>query len=200
MCLQSAFGCYCQSIRRFDPKIKFMILIHPIEVKRRIATGRMSYLCLERSQLVAGEEFGQRRELNEIIEDPRYHSVMLYPGPASMNLSAMSREERRTIVPEGKELAVFVIDGTWATARKMVRSANLAKLPRVAFSPEGPSRFRGVRRQPAPGCFSTIEAVHQTIELVGEACGFDLAAREHDALLDVFDQMLEKQRAFTVER
>ena len=37
--MQPEFGCYCRHIKKFDPKIKFIILIHPIELKRRIATA-----------------------------------------------------------------------------------------------------------------------------------------------------------------
>jgi DTW domain-containing protein YfiP len=91
------------------------------------------------------------------------------------------------------------MDGTWATARKMVRqSRNLHALPRVCFSLDRPSGFR-VRKQPAAGCYSTIEAIHQLIELVGSLCGFAVASRRHDNLLDVFDKMVAQQLQFVPE-
>lgn len=99
-------------------------------------------------------------------------------------------------------LAVIVIDGTWATARKMMRlSVNINRLPRVCFTPPTPSNFR-IRKQPKVECYSTIEAIHHTIELMG-GCGGGIApmasdgdawaARAHDILLDVFDQMINRQ-------
>ena len=191
-CLQPSFGCYCNHVRPFDPRIKFMILIHPIEVKRRIATGRMSHLCLEGSTLVRGEDYSQSREVNDVLEDPNFHSVMLYPGRDAVDLTAIAPETRSLLLPSEKKLAVFVIDGTWATARKMVRSENLARLPRICFTPSRPSRFR-VRKQPMEGCFSTIEAIHQTIELLGHAVDFPIESRLQDRLLDVFDVMVERQ-------
>jgi DTW domain-containing protein YfiP len=196
-CFQPEFGCYCSAIRAFDPNVKFVILIHPIEVRRRIATGRMAHLCLENSHLVMGQDYSNNKEVNSIISDPRFYSVVLYPGVTSVNLTTLSKEGRGELFPNEKSLAIFVIDGTWATARKMIRSQNLKDLPRICFEPKTPSRFR-VRKQPAPGCYSTIEAIHHTIDLLG-CCSGGLEgegqARPHDALLDVFDLMVERQLA-----
>jgi DTW domain-containing protein len=197
-CFQPSFGCYCEHVKRFDPEMKFVILIHPIERRRRIATGRMTHLCLENSDLIIGEDYSKNAKVNSILSDSNYHSVMLYPGVGSTDISLMPANERSTIFPEGKKLAVFVIDGTWNTARKMVRSENLRSLQRICFTPSAPSTFR-VRKQPKEGCVSTIEAVHETIELVGSGFGFDVASRRHDNLLFVFDQLVENQLKFITE-
>jgi DTW domain-containing protein YfiP len=199
VCLQPEFGCYCQDLKRFNPLVKFVILIHPIEVKRRIATGRMSHLCLENSVLIKGQDFSQNSQVNEILESSTYHPVVLYPGPKALNLSRVSETERKQILRSDRTLVVFVIDGTWATARRMIRqSQNLNQLPRICFTPPGLSQFR-VRKQPAPECLSTIEAIHHVIELLGPHVGFDIEAREHDQLLFVFNKMVQRQLAFIQE-
>lgn len=198
-CTQPDFGCYCHNIRPFDSKINFVILIHPIEVKRRIATGKMSHLCLQNSHLIKGQNYSDNSTVNRLIEDPEYHSVMLYPGPTSKNLSLMFEPEKTNLFPADKKLRIFVLDGTWATAKKMIRqSENLKGLPRICFSPSKPSNFR-VRKQPSANCYSTIEAIHHTIELLGESQGFDLQTRRHDNLINVFDYMVEKQLSFVNE-
>jgi DTW domain-containing protein YfiP len=195
-CIQPIFSCYCQYIQKFDSKIEFIILIHPIEMKRRIATGRMSYLTLENSQLIMGQDYTHNTQLNQILSDPQRHCVMLYPGTHSKNLSNMSCSEKSSLVPSEKKLTVLVIDGTWNTARKTVHlSKNLKVLPRISFSTQRVSQFR-VRKQPHSFCFSTIEAIHYTIELLGETQGFDIATRTHDRLLYVFDKMVEMQLHF----
>ena len=193
VCIQPRTGCYCPHVQRFDPNISFVILIHPIEMRRRIATGRMSHLCLEQSHLISGQNYSDNEIVNGLIQDPQRHSVILYPGPDSQNLSSMPQDQRRELVPAGKKLTVFVIDGTWATAKKMMReSQNLRALPQICFAPEKPSTFR-VRKQPSDLCYSTIEAIHQTIELLGDSQGFVTAQRWHDNLLEVFDVMVERQ-------
>jgi DTW domain-containing protein YfiP len=195
-CLQPRFGCYCRHVQRFDPLIDFVILIHPVEMHRRIATGRMSHLSLENSKLILGQDYSQNAEVNALLADPARHPVILYPGRQSKNITPLSVPERTALFPQDKRLTIFVIDGTWATARRTMRqSQNLTNLPRICFSPEKPSTFR-VRKQPAPACVSTIEAIHHSIELLGDARGFKTADREHDKLLHVFDKMVELQLDF----
>jgi DTW domain-containing protein YfiP len=192
-CRQPDFSCYCAWLAPFDPQMEFVILSHPIEYHRRIATGRMSHLSLKNSRLIEGEDYSGNCELNEMLNDKRLYPVMLYPGRNSQNLTYMSEVGRFELLPSDKKLMVIVIDGTWATARKMVRlSENIKHLPRICFSPPTPSNFR-VRRQPNQECYSTIEAIHHTIELMGSACGFHVKGRKHDALLDVFDKMINRQ-------
>lgn len=198
-CVQPDFCCYCSQVRAFDPKISFVVLIHPIEVKRRIATGRMSHLCLKDSYLIKGQDYTDNPIVNALIEDKDHHSVILYPGPTSTDLSLMPEFEKTALFPKNKKLRIFVIDGTWATARKMTRqSENLKTLPRICFTPTTPSNFR-VRKQPKPNCYSTIEAIHHTIELLGESQNFNVNDRSHDNLLTAFNYMVERQLHFIRE-
>ena len=171
-------------------------MIHPVEAKRRIATGRMSHLSLENSYLIKGQDYTTNEVVNQRLQDSSCHSVILYPGQNSQNLTTLNNEKRIDLFPEHKKLQIFVIDGTWATARKMIRqSKNLQPLPRICFTPPAPSNFR-VRKQPNSSCFSTIEAIHYTIELVGPGQGFVTGDRTHDALINVFNFMVENQLDF----
>ncbi len=188
-CLQPEFSCFCQWLSPFESGIDFIILIHPIEVKRRrITTGRMAHMSLKNSQLIMGQIYNDDLRVNRLIHDPDRHCVLLYPGRNSANLSLMLPEARKSISPRDKKLSVFVIDGTWATAKKTVnQSHNLQTLPRICFTPPGPSTFR-VRKQPRAECYSTIEAIHHTIELLAPT-----PSRVHDSLLRSFDRLVERQ-------
>lgn len=203
-CRQPEFGCYCQHIQKFDPKIKFVILIHPIEMKRRIATGRMSHLCLENSELIVGQDYSQNIHVNKILENPKYEPMVLYPGIKSLNLTTdntggIYSAKKSALFATGRTPLVFVIDGTWATARKMMRqSSNINLLPRVCFTPPGLSQFK-VRKQPKAECYSTIEAIHHCIDLIGAQVNFDFTGRPHDNLLKVFNKMVERQLEFIRE-
>lgn len=198
-CLQPEFGCYCQHVQGFDPKIKFVILIHSLEFKRRIATGRMSHLCLENSELICGQDYSSHQRVNQLIEDPKYQPVVLYPGRTSLNLTEASCDEKQNYFVSDKTPLIFVIDGTWATARKTMHlSQNLKSLPRVCFTPTRKSQFR-VRKQPAEECYSTIEAIHHFIELMGPREEFDPAEKYQDRLLFVFNKMVERQLEFIDE-
>lgn len=194
-CRQVAQFCFCPSLRPIDTDVHFVILIHPIEVRRRIATGRMAHLCLKNSTLIEGIDFSDRPEVRAFTEDPANRCVVLYPDRRSLSLSRLTPGERTALTAGDRRLVIFVIDGTWATAGRMRKSRGLIDLPTVSFDPGRPSRFR-VRLQPAPECLSTIEAIHQTLEVL---C-VDPAARAHDHLIEVFDQMVEAQVRFIEER
>lgn len=194
-CVRPEAFCYCAQIRSVDPQIQFVVLIHPIEQRRQIATGRMAHLCLKDSILIPGDDYSHNAQVNRLIADPENFPVILFPGPTATDLNHLSEEVKDELFPKDKKLVIFVIDGTWHTARKTMRlSENLKNLPRICFTPSRPSRFR-VRRQPSPECYSTIEAIHQTIELIGPMRGFDLSSREHDHLLHTFNWMVESQLA-----
>ncbi len=195
-CLQAPRTCYCAHIHSFNPKIRFAILIHKLEMRRRIATGRMSHLVLENSRLIDGYDYSNDQRVNSILENQKFYPVLLYPGRDSLNLTTASPEEREATFPKDREPVIFVLDGTWSTAGKSLRrSSNIQKLPRICFTPTLPSRFR-VRVQPRPNYCSTLEAIHHTLELIGPAAGFDTKTRDHDRLLHVFDKMVEQQLEF----
>lgn len=191
-CMNPEFSCYCKSLQSFDPKIQFVILIHPIEFQRRIATGRMSHLLLQNSQLVRGHDFTNDKKVNSILENEENHCVILYPASSSINLSR-ALPNQFNLFPSQKKMVVFVIDGTWATSRQMMRqSQNLQKLQKICFTPRAKSNFQ-VRKQPHADCLSTIEAIHEFIEVASGVFHFDKASRSHDILLKAFDTMVQRQ-------
>ncbi len=196
-CLRPLSCCYCHLIEKIDAKIQFVILIHPLEAQRKIATGRMAHLCLSDSLLIKGKDFTQHETVNQLIQNPNHHCLLLYPGPEAIDLSKVIDFGANPLVfPVNKKPVIFVIDGTWCTAKKTFRlSANLRKLPRVCFTPEMPSQFR-IRRQPAPNCYSTIEAIHYILERLAGPKENPLRHRPHDGLMKVFTHMVEQQISF----
>jgi DTW domain-containing protein YfiP len=100
----------------------------------------MAYLCIRNSLRIEGADFSEDETANRMIQDPDLFSVVLYPGPGATNLSMVPAPQRAALVPTGRELNVFVLDGTWKTAGKMIRlSRNLQVLPLVCFVPLTPS-------------------------------------------------------------
>jgi DTW domain-containing protein len=197
-CRRPLSGCYCSLIRSFDSDPRFIILSQPREVKHRLGTGRMAHLCLSNSALIEGVDFTLNQRVNREIDDPVNFSVLLYPSSDSIDLSKLNCRERTALIPNRQRLVVFVLDGTWKSARKMFGSSqNLRRLPAISFTPVTPSAYR-IRRQPRPQCYSTIEAIHQVIELfaVGGA-GHRAIARSHDNLLAVFASVVDRQLTYT---
>src|SRR5207245_5532042 len=102
-----------------------------------VATARMTHLCVENSILIGGATFGNHPLVESLIANPSNYCVALFPGVQALNLSHLPRESVRDAFPHDRQLVIFVIDGTWHNAKKMLaRSPNLARLPRICFTPE----------------------------------------------------------------
>lgn len=191
-CRQPQACCYCAQVEPFVAPMRFAILPHPKEALNRTATGRLAHLCLEDSLWIPGWDFKGDPRIDGLLADPRYHSVLLYPGEDAVDLSKPGEAAHRALRPEGQRLLVFVIDGTWQTSRKTLRrSPNLRELPRVSFTPRAPSRF-DIRRQPRPDCYSTCEAVYETIAHFGE----ERLTAQAGTLLRALDWMVQRELEF----
>mmetsp|Transcript_2859 Transcript_2859/g.5960 ORF Transcript_2859/g.5960 Transcript_2859/m.5960 type:complete len:291 (-) Transcript_2859:130-1002(-) len=202
-CRRAETICLCSYIKPFSSVHKFGILTHPSEAKKVQNTGYISHLCLMDSVYAEGTDFTHDAAVREALDDPKRRSFLVYPDEDAADLTNMSDEE--VLEQFGQGAMFWIVDGSWSTARKMVsNSKNLKDLPKVAFTPEQPSRFR-IRRQPKEFCYSTIEAIHYILKrnhdaavaADGENKGEtrDLFPKEEpfDNLLRVFDSMVELQ-------
>lgn len=182
--------CLCALIQPFETRTRFVILMHPKEArKEKSGTGRLCRLALKNSRLIVGVDFTQDREVNALIADPEYRSVLLFPAPGAVDLS---RDGYRSLAGSGGNLQIFVVDGTWSLARKILRlSENLRALPAVSFTPRQPSNFR-FKKQPLPECLSTLESIHLLLEL-GQEQGVEIAHADIAQLPEIFDRLVEIQ-------
>jgi DTW domain-containing protein YfiP len=156
----------------------------------------MAHHCISNSSLIEGANFSENKQIDTIIRDPNVFAVVLYPCDLSVNLSQLSKDQREALIPPRKELVVFVLDGTWTTARKMLRlSRNLAGLPAVSFDAPRPSSYR-IRRQPRPNFYSTAEAIHHVIDLFALEDQASTISKPHDNLLEVFHFVVNRQLAY----
>jgi DTW domain-containing protein YfiP len=192
--------CWCGSITPMPSRTKFVILMHPHEFKRiKANTGRLTHLCLANSEIHIGESFEQHESVNALIDDPKNYPVLLYPGRDALDLSTAPAQQLATFNQQldQRTLVVFLLDATWRLVRPMLRlSPNLQRLPKVMFSNAAPSRYL-IKRQPEPGCLSTLEATHELL-LALDRSGLDRYTLP-DQMLSVFMRMQEIQIARTAE-
>ena len=63
--------CWCASITPMETRTRFIFLMHPKEFKKeKAATGRLTHLCLARSEIHMGVEFDAHVEVQALIRDP----------------------------------------------------------------------------------------------------------------------------------
>ena len=143
--------------------------MHPKEYrKEKNATGRMTQLQLKNSEIIVGVDFTNNNRVNEILNDEKSSSFLLYPGKENFNLSTSHSSEINSFM--GTTPYIFLLDGTWPCARKMLKlSKNLQQLKRVSFDNKIKSKFI-IKQQPESLCLSTIESVYTVINLLKEGC------------------------------
>lgn len=170
-------------------RTKFVFLMHPYEHKRvKANTGRLTHLCLRDSELHLGIGFDDHERVQALINDPQNYPVLLYPGRDSRDLS---KGELPLTDLGGRRLVVFLLDATWRLVRPMFRtSLTLQRLPRIMFSNAAPSRYV-IKRQPEPGCLSTLEATHELLVALDRS-GLDVYTQPTQ-LLEVFQRMQDFQ-------
>lgn len=170
-CLRPAGRCLCALIPRLDNRTRVLLLQHPSETGHALNTARLAALGLANAELRVGEDFS---DLDLSAED----AWLLFPGENALELAELAAR------PTPRPRLLVVPDGTWRKARKLLHlNPNLAALPRVVL-PEGlRSRYR-LRKAPAEGALSTIEAVVHALNALDAPQSFDALLRPFEALIE----------------
>ena len=188
-CMRPSSTCICKHLNLFQTNTRFIILMHPKEYKKeKNGTGRMTNLQLENSEIIVGVDFTYNERVNEILAKEEGRCFLLYPGKDSFNLSVNGSSEINSFM--GVSPYIFLIDGTWPCARKMLKlSKNLQELKRVSFDNKITSKFI-IKQQPESLCLSTIESVYTVLNLLKEG---DLEHCETKSFLLPFEKMIAYQ-------
>lgn len=187
--------CICDHLSPFQTKTRFIILMHPKEYKKeKSGTGHITNLQLENSEIIVGVDFTNNKRVNDILAKENSASFLLYPGKDNFNLSVRESSEINAFM--GHNPHIFLLDGTWPCARKMLKlSTNLQKLKRVSFDNTIKSKFI-IKQQPESLCLSTIESVYTVINLLKEG---HLEHCETKDFLIPFEKMIEHQLEYMLD-
>lgn len=188
-CRRPKKNCLCGSAKPFSTRTHFVILMHTKEAhKQRTGTARLARLCLTNAELIIGTDFTRNDRVNALIQDPACRPFVLYPGPEAASFKTLGKDA----LPEGKTLLVFVIDGTWRGAQRVLRkSPNVRALPRLSFAGSYISQFK-IKKQPLAHCVSTIEAIYYLCKEAEEA-GYEPPNPRKEILLSIFKELVDTQ-------
>jgi len=181
----------CGYIKSFETNTKFVVLMHPKEFKKvKNNTGHFTYQSLINSELFVGVDFSQHKRINEIIST--YDSYILFPSPHAINLSCVNPLANKP--PHAKEMAIFIIDSTWACTKKMFNeSKNLKKLQHLSFETSRTSEYK-IKQQPHSNYLSTIESTLVVLELLNYWHVEKIEDEYLNGFLNPFYKMIEYQQ------
>lgn len=176
-CLRPETFCVCAGLGPFPSRTRVVLLQHPREARVAICSARLARVALENAELHRGLSFEDHPRVRELVAAPG--TALLFPG-------GVPADEAAAVAPR----TLVVIDGTWLQAEKMLEAnPAVAALPRIAIPPGRPSGYGALRREPAEGHLSTIEAVALALgALEGDAARFA-------PMCEAFRKMVELQLA-----
>ena len=163
--------CLCSSFPPGGPvrtKMHILMLMHPLEVKRKIRTGHLCQKILQKCEILVNRKFkkyiGKNPHLDAALADPGSVCV-LFPAADAADLGDVDGARARKEIPaEVKHLIVF--DGTWGQARELFNhnKPQLEGMHKVQFcqgigaNKGGRSEFV-VRKEPTSTAVCTLEAI-----------------------------------------
>lgn len=188
-CYRPKDTCLCKFVPPFDPGIKFVFLMHPKEAKKnRTGTGRLSHAGLLDSEILVGIDFTKNERLCQLLNDPQYYPVLLYPGGDAWTAKKDGFKEE---IGNRRVLAI-IIDSTWFCSKKMLRfSTNVTSLPKLSFSGSYKSIYT-FKREPSEECVSTIETCYYLIKEFQQAEIVDKEINP-ECLMDGFKELIKLQ-------
>ncbi len=178
-CLRPTSFCVCAELTPISSRTRVLLLQHPREARLAICSAWLTRLALVNAELHRGVTFAGNPRVLELASSPG--AAVLYPGEGAAPATSLAGRPPPVLV---------VLDGTWGQSEKMM-DANpfLATLPRVRVDPPQPSGYRDLRKEPAPHCLSTLEAVAYALgDLESDVARFEPMRR-------AFRLMVEKQLA-----
>ncbi|MCI6546095.1 MAG: DTW domain-containing protein [Spirochaetia bacterium] len=195
-CMKKGEFCLCKYTEEIDSGIKFVLLMHPKEVKKnRTGTGWITRISLKGCEIIEGLDFAENTRLNKLLEDPQYYPVLLYPGEDAWTASHEKFKEEIG----NRTLLAIIIDSTWFCSRKIIQhNPQLLKLPKLSFSGSYRSIFT-FKREPRPEYISTIETCYYLIKEL-QTAGIANQNVNPEPLMNVFKEMIKNQLRAENER
>lgn len=183
-CLRPVGLCVCAELHPVPSRTRVVLLQHPREARLAICSAWLTRLALENAEIHRGVRFDDHPRVRELARARGAH--LLYPGPDAVPADGFAAEPPAVL---------FVVDGTWPQSEKILAgNPALAALPRLSLRPGPTSGYGELRREPALGHLSTIEAVaHALGALEGDPAPFA-------PMIDAFRRMVALQLECVRER
>ena len=169
--------CLCALIPRLETRTHVVLILHQMEASKTSNTGLLALRCLPNSSIVIRGAPGRP------ITDTRWNqtsdadTVLLFPHPDARPIDSWRDHPR--------PLTLVVPDGTWRQAQRVRRRVpGLFNAPCGVVTRGAPSAYR-LRTTWDPKRLATLEAI-------AEALGVLEGPVTRDALLRIFDVMVER--------
>ena len=187
-CSRPTPACICSALpsEPLETATRVLVLQHPAEAKRQIASVPLISMCMKSVLVTKGVSFsGDIEPLQQAVQSG-FEPLLLFPSADAVALDSVNAS---TLATGSKKLLVL-IDGTWTQARHMIRHSPelLGRCTPIKFDQRIDSIFNALRREPEPYCMSTVEACARALRFLEPSAAAQAAARHMDASLKLLVQ------------
>jgi len=187
-CSRPTPACICSALpsEPLETATRVLVLQHPAEAKRQIASVPLISMCMKSVLVTKGVSFsGDIEPLQQAVQSG-FEPLLLFPSADAVALDSVNAS---TLATGSKKLLVL-IDGTWTQARHMIRHSPelLGRCTPIKFEQRIDSIFNALRREPEPYCMSTVEACARALRFLEPSAAAQAAARHMDASLKLLVQ------------
>ncbi|MGB3368491.1 MAG: tRNA-uridine aminocarboxypropyltransferase [Acidaminobacteraceae bacterium] len=167
--------CICNFVPIIDSDVKFILLTHSNELKKRTNTGILIEKSMENTSIIEWIRKEPSKELLDIINS-ELQVYILYPETDFVNTSkeesivsnSLDRLDNKESENTNKEKYIIILDGTWQEAQKMYnRSEYLKSIKRISLNPDSFSDYK-LRRKKDDNHLCTVEAAIITLQMFDE--------------------------------
>ncbi|MGE0386580.1 MAG: tRNA-uridine aminocarboxypropyltransferase [Gammaproteobacteria bacterium] len=167
--------CVCDRIHPHATRTRVLVLQHPREPREPLGTVPLVAAMLERCQVQVGLSWPSLSAATGIDGALPSRWAVLHAGPreegadAVPGVALISRHGRHEALDSTPIDGIVVLDGTWSQAKSLWwRNPWLLKLHRIRLVPREPSMYGKLRREPRRELVSTLEAVADVLDALGE--------------------------------
>ncbi|HWW48992.1 MAG TPA: tRNA-uridine aminocarboxypropyltransferase [Xanthobacteraceae bacterium] len=162
--------CVCEQVKPVDSRLSLLVLMHPQEQDKALATARLTAMHFSDAVVKIGLSWPSlSRILGREVDPQRWGILYLgsvnpahLVGDPDQEVFVVDRkgnaEEHQRGILRGLE-GIILLDGTWSQAKTLWwRNAWMLKCRRLVLAPKRASRYGKLRREPRREGLSTIEA------------------------------------------
>ena len=180
-CCRPVSVCLCEHLLDLVAPCNILILQHPSEQKKPLASVPVLQHCLSPLQVLVGEDFSEHPLVTQLLQKRSGCRVLFPANNCALTLWTVGQRAQ----PQEKIDTLIVPDGTWRKAKKIWYSNLwLQKLPAVKLTGTLPSQYR-IRSSSVPGGVSTLEAIALACNYIEGSTRFEQLRVPFNAMIDM---------------
>ncbi|WP_372625243.1 tRNA-uridine aminocarboxypropyltransferase [Arsukibacterium sp.] len=166
-CLLPASECICAAKPVAAGNCAFCFIMYTGECYKPSNTGRLICDVVADNHAFVWDRTQPDPSLLALLTDSRYAPVLVFPQQYATPERCLQDTHQLALATRGKIPLFVMLDGTWREAKKMFKSAYLAKLPVLGIQPEQASRY-ALREAAHLHQLCTAEVAIEVLAMAGE--------------------------------